>query len=385
MKHHVIGVVVGVMLSALVLLSRARHVREAPRALEPVHVVSDVEGSLDEVLMHYVPEVERAIEPTYRDFLRSLDARTRVVLVIRRGDRAKLDAFLARIAAIRSTDARVRVVETDAAMGVWSKDRALVLEPLEDGHVPLLIPPKPRPGEGSRQQDWGIVQSVASLLPGELVAREIPIAFDAGDFAVVSGRVVVDVNLYARNRTRSAKSPEDLLERVKTVFGPDVIMLGHDIGDVPRHHMSMYMALLDKDTALVGDPRAGEALVARDYAPGERSPETALPLRADFSPATLARFDHAAEELAAGGLHVVRIPTVAFDDKTYFAYTNGVYETRAGHKTVRMPVFDEPALDDAARKVYESLGWTVVPISARAVYAQHGTIGCLVNVLRRTP
>jgi hypothetical protein len=42
-----------------------------------------------------------------------------------------------------------------------------------------------------------------------------------------------------------------------------------------------------------------------------------------------------------------------------------------------------PALDQAAREVYERLGWTVIPVSVRDVYTQHGTIGCLVNVLSR--
>jgi hypothetical protein len=216
------------------------------------------------------------------------------------------------------------------------------------------------------------------------MAREIPMAFDAGDFAVTSGRVVIDVNLYARNRSRGMKTPSDLLERAQAVFGRDVVMLGTDVGDVPQHHMSMYMALLDDETALVGDPRAGRTLVGGVYAPGETSPETGLPLRADFSLTMIARFDRAAADLAAAGFRVVRIPTVPFDDKTYFAYTNGVYETRDGRRIARVPWFDVKALDDEARRVYESLGWSVIPIAARAIYPQHGTIGCLVNVLRRT-
>jgi hypothetical protein len=80
---------------------------------------------------------------------------------------------------------------------------------------------------------------------------------------------------------------------------------------------------------------------------------------------------------------VVRIPTVPFDDKTYFAYTNGVYETRGGRRFAWVPSFGVPAIDDAARAVYEGLGWSVVPVSVRSLYAQHGTIGCVVNVLAR--
>jgi hypothetical protein len=375
-----VGLVAGLLLSAAVLLVRARYIEPRAAPHETLAVMSEAQGALDEVLMHYVPELGDVLAPTYRDFLRSLDPKTRVTFVIRRGDQARLDAFLEGDIARE----RVRVVEIDVPLGAWSKDRALVLSTVHDGRAALLIPPRPRPGEGSRPADWDIVPALALAMPDEIVAREIPFAFDAGDLAITNGRIVVDVNLFARNRSRGIKTPGDLRERVEAVFGHDVIMLGSDVGDVPRHHMSMYMALLDDDTALVGDPRAGLAMVGSDYTPGETSPETDLPLHADFSAETLARFDRAAADLAAAGFRVVRIPTVAFDDKTYFAYTNGVYETRAGRRIARTPWFDVKPLDDAARKVYESLGWSVIPIAARSIYPQHGAIGCLVNVLRRS-
>jgi hypothetical protein len=147
--------------------------------------------------------------------------------------------------------------------------------------------------------------------------------------------------------------------------------------------MSMYMAALDGGVALVGDPAAGVHIAGDGFMPGEKSAETGEPLRADASPTTIARFDRAAAALARTGFRVVRIPTIAFDDKTYFAYTNGVFETRGVERIARIPTFDLPALDDAARAVYEGLGWRVVPVRSRAVYTQHGTIGCLVNVLAR--
>jgi hypothetical protein len=200
---------------------------------------------------------------------------------------------------------------------------------------------------------------------------------------MTSRRVLFDVNLFARNRSRGFRSAEELRDRMKSILGRDVVMLGKEPGDVPRHHMSMYMALLDGGVALVGDPEAGARLVGRGYVPGESSPESGEPLRADFSHETTARFDRAAAELDAAGFRVVRIPTVPFDDKTYFAYTNGVYETRAGRRVAWVPQFGATELDAAAREVYARLDYHVIPVSVRGVYAQHGTIGCLVNVLSR--
>jgi hypothetical protein len=115
-------------------------------------------------------------------------------------------------------------------------------------------------------------------------------------------------------------------------------------------------------------------------------------MRGDFSDATIARFERAAKDLAAAGYRVVRVPTVAFDDKTYFAYTNGVYETRGARKIAWVPQYADPSLPDAvkiakldeiAQKAYEDLGWTVHPVAVRAAYPYHGTIGCLANVLAR--
>ncbi len=383
------GAALGLLLALAVLF------RAGPRSTEKIAVraaaaalsaaaVADDAGPLREVLMHYVPEVEPSFHATYRDFLLSLAPETRVLFVVRRQDRARLDAFLAALDGTGGLARRVRVVEIGRPLGIWSKDRALVLgDAGANAKIELVIPPRTRPGEGSRPADWDIVPAVAAALPDEIVVRQLPIAFDAGDFAITRSRVLFDVNLFARNRARGFRSPEELRDRMSTLLGRDVLMLGTEVGDVPRHHMSMYMTLLEGSVALVGDPEAGARLVGRDYVPGETSPETGELLHSDFTLATRARFERAASDLAAAGFRVVRIPTVPFDDKTYFAYTNGVYETRGGRRMAWVPSFGVPAIDDAARTVYEGLGWSVVPVSVRSLYASHGTIGCVVNVLAR--
>jgi hypothetical protein len=168
------------------------------------------------------------------------------------------------------------------------------------------------------------------------------------------------------------------------LLGRDVVMLGLEEGDVPRHHMSMYMAPLPGGTVLVGDPSIAAKIVGERFEPGEVSPETSGKLVADFSAAMQSRFDRAARDLARAGFRVVRIPNVPFDDKTYFAYTNGIYETRDGRRRAWVPKFDVPALDRAAFEVYEKEGFEVIPVGVRKLYPQHGTLGCVVNILSRT-
>lgn len=80
---------------------------------------------------------------------------------------------------------------------------------------------------------------------------------------------------------------------------------------------------------------------------------------------------------------MVKLPTAILGVKTYKSYNDAVFETNAGRRIVYMPWYDEPALDSAAKRAYESAGWKVVPIPVRTVYRFRGTIGCLINVLER--
>jgi hypothetical protein len=149
----------------------------------------------------------------------------------------------------------------------------------------------------------------------------------------------------------------------------------------------MYMTPLGnrggRDVVLVGDPRLSRDIVGEGFMPGEIDPDTARPLRADFSATMLARHDRAAAALAEAGFSVVRIPTVPFLDKTYMAYTNGVFGTWGARRIAWVPSYEIPGLDRRAHAVYEELGWEVRPVRVRSVYAYHGTIGCLVNVIGR--
>ena len=394
------GVLLGIVIVVLVLRYAPREKVAAP-AKDPAPLAGAVlvedRGTLDEVLFHYVPRLEPIFAAPYRDFLGTLDPSTRLVAVIQRdgpgGGPDSLHRFLKKIDPSGAIDARTRIVEVPGPISAWSKDRALVLGPgTTSDRTGLLIPVPPDPKWVERANDWRTLAALAGAMPERFYVNEMPLEFDAGDFAVTGTRVLVDVNLFVKNRARGIASAPAMRELVAKLLARDVVMLGAEDGDVPRHHMSMYMAPLGEDTVLVGDPKAAIPIVGADYVPGEPSPDTGNPLRGDFSDVMVARFERAAKDLTDAGYRVVRIPTVAFDDKTYFAYTNGVYETRGGKKIAWVPQYADTSLpdaakiaklDEAARKIYEDLGWTVKPVAVRASYPYHGTIGCLANVLAR--
>jgi hypothetical protein len=298
-----------------------------------------------------------------------------------------LGAFLSRVDSSGALAKRTRIVETQGPITVWSKDRALVAA---GPRTQLLVPVRPDARWRERYDDWATAPSIAKSAPEELVVTELPLEFDAGDFAATGERIIVDANLLGKNRKRGLVTPSALTSLLERTFHRDIVFLGREEGDVPRHHLSMYMAPLGHGVVLVGDPLAGRDLVGADFRPGDRSPDNGEELVADFSEAMVARFDRAAKDLASAGFRVERVPVVPFDDKTYFAYTNGVYETRAGEKIAYIPHYaketNDPAVaraDAVASDVYRRLGWKIRPIRVRAAYPFHGTIGCLANVLAR--
>ena len=387
------GIALGLAITVMVLRLLPDRPPAEPAAPQPLagQLLPEDEGPLQEVLFHYVPKLEPLLREPYQDFLGTLHPTTRLIAVVpdEAGVTGRLRAFLAEIDPSEALFERTRVVEVPGPISPWSKDRALVMSPpAGESRGLLLVPEPPALKWRERRNDWRTVQLVASAMPDRYLVHQLPLQLDAGDFAVTGRGVLVDVNLVEKNRDRGITSPAELRRFLESKLGREVVVLGQRAGDVPRHHLSMYMAPLGnwegRDVVLVGDVRLAEPIVGADFVPGELSADTGKPLKADFSAETAARHDRAARALEAAGFEVVRIPTVAFDDKTYMAYTNGVYATRGGVRIAWVPRYGIEQLDELAFATYRKLGWQVRPVSVRQVYPYHGTIGCLVNVLSRS-
>jgi hypothetical protein len=350
-------------------------------------VLPEADGALAHVLMHWTPGGDAVLAPAYQDFLRPLDGAVTVSFVVPRGmSTTEQAAFSSRLDTIDPTGGlrqRALVIEVEGPITPWSKDRALVTSPSGDKPARLIVPAEPTDNWKERRNDWRSVAEVAKKLSPQFSREVAPFDFDAGDLMVGRGQLLVDTNLLEKNRRRGYTSMKALGARLGEYFHMPVLTLGDTWGDTPRHHLSMYMTTLTQNHVLVGDPLAGRALVGENWEPGERGVESGKPLVADSSPETVARFERAAKELAAHGFQVTRIPTVAFEDKTYLAYTNGVFEVRDKRRIAYLPSYDVPALDAAAHDIYRKLGWEVIPIRVRGLYPFHGTIGCVVNVLER--
>jgi hypothetical protein len=303
----------------------------------------------------------------------------RVEVDVEVAEAAHFDRFvgLLRAAGVGSLD-RFHPVVVGSAITTWSRDRYAALVG-EHGEVSILAPPFLGAAFAARTGDFRSAFAISAALyrHDPQVAKY---AFEGGDLAATPRYLFADVNLVERNKGRGLVDREILARRLAHDFGQELIWLGDATGDVPTHHIMMYMVPLDDRTVAVGDERA--ALALTDAAHVDRED---LGLDPDVD-TQIRRFDHAAELLAARGFHVVRFPALVLEGgRTFVTYTNALFDRAAQgtQRVVYLPTYQIPALDDEAARQYAALGYTVHRIDVSSIYHANGSLGCLVNVIAR--
>ncbi|MFZ4578269.1 MAG: hypothetical protein ACOYOB_07715 [Myxococcota bacterium] len=385
-----IGLALG--LGAAVLAGRCTSVsQDAP--VSKGQAVSEVAGSLAEVWLQYATDAQPIVGDAQADFLNALDADTRIHVTVAKQQVPDLHSFL-RARGLDGLGDRLRIVEVLGPVTPWTRDRALALagNALD---LTLLVPPPPDLEWERRRNDWSAVWQWARAR-GHTQVTKLPLDFDAGDLILADDVVLFDANLLAKNTRHGFRTHADLAKALHAWTGRPALCLGSRPGDVPRYHMAMYVMPTGSRRALVGDPGLARALTGPGWRPGDLSVETEQALVADDRAEVQAQFDRAAADLRAAGWQVARVPVVAFDDRTYVTYTNAILETRpqlsgqGARRVVYLPVYASPngpaaavGLDAAAVRVWQAEGYQVKPIRVAGTWRHHGTIGCLVNVLRR--
>lgn len=355
------GVLAGVIASAVALrVANCFHARGAAHHL----VAEDASASLRTIAIHYAPAADAVALGVWTQLFAVLPADVTVeVEVAARADFARFTRAMT--AAGFPHLERFHAVEVGAPITTWSRDRYAAL----DGAI--LAPPKIETASIARAGDARSPAAIAHALY-DRAPRTSAIVFEGGDLAATPRYVFADVNLVARNLGRGDAVDRDAIEaELHHHLAQELVWLGDALGEVPRHHIMMYMVPLDDDTVAVGDVRAGVALLAGD-----------VPL-ADVDEQA-ARFDRAAALIAARGFHVVRVPAVVLaGGGAFITYTNALFDRRGDRRIVYLPTYAQPALDAAGRRFYEARGYEVHPIDVSAIYHLNGSLGCLVNVLAR--
>lgn len=365
------GVAAGLVASALIVaiggLARG-NVRPTTKL-----VAEDASAPLSRIAIHYAPGNDRVALPVWRDLFTTLPPSVRVdVEVTAAPDFDRLLRKL-RSAEVPNLD-RLHVVVVGAPITTWSRDRYAALVD-EDGHGSILAPPRV---ETPFQKRAGDASSPAAISRAAY-DRDPTIAnivFEGGDLAATPRWVFADANLANRNVGRTTADRASIEAELHRRLGQDIVWLGSEVGDVPRHHIMMYMMPLDDGTVAVGDVREGVRLLATE-------PEGADLALADTE-VEAARFDRAAGQLAAMGFRVVRVPAVVLAGAgSYVTYTNALFDRRGDQKIVYLPTYALPALDAAGTAFWEGQGFEVHPIDVSSIYKLNGSLGCLVNVLAR--
>jgi len=368
------GLALGSLLSLGLVWAHGR-LAPAPRPAAPArgdHVREDG-GPLRAVLIHYAPDTAPIMLPLYDQLLRALPRATTVqVACATAADCADLGAALA-ARGVPDLD-RLRPVVVGAAITTWSRDR-FAAKRLPDGRLEILAPPRaPTPFE-PRAGD-GVVPFALGRTVGA-PTRTAAFAFEGGDLASTAHHLFVDVNLLARQQAFRPVDRAALRAALAAEFTQEIVLLGQQEGDVPQHHIMMFLAPLGGRRVVVGDPAWGQRLLDAD-------PASRATIPADRTTATAARFERVARELGSLGFEVVRAPVVVLEGGgAYVTYTNALFFEDAGRRVVALPTYGLAALDRAAQDLYRSLGFEVRPVDVAAVYRHNGSLGCLINVLER--
>jgi hypothetical protein len=356
------GAILGGLVVGALILKIAGAVREPPGTTTRL-VAENASGELRRIAIHYAPDGGADALPIYRELVRALPQQVELVVEVARAE--DFDAFLA---ALPEARARARRVVVGVPITTWSRDRYAALVD-RDGGGAILAPPRIETPFRERAGDMQSAEAV-SLALYDRAPRISEIVFEGGDLAATPNLVFADANLANRNAGRGVgRSTID--RELRRRFSQQVVWLGEAAGDVPRHHIMMYMVPIDDHTVVVGDVRAGVKLLDR-------------PLALDDIDVQAARFDRVAALLTARGYRVLRAPVLVLAGAgAYVTYTNALFDRRGDTPIVYMPTYALPALDNAGAAFWRAQGFEVHPIDLSTLYELGGSLGCLVNVLER--
>jgi len=339
-------------------------------------LLSDCDGALGELVIHYTLDAAPVTGPIFGEFLRQVPAGVDVHVVC--PDRAAYDDLRGRAGALRC---RLLPVVVGHEITGWSRDRWLAMKAGKPGGPHLLVSSRSEMGADvwpARRGDHCVGRDLALHLGRGTASLRSDLFFDGGDFVADRETVFVAPAVLARNLRLTVDGSSELSRQLEVLLRHRVVLLK----DAPDHHAGMFMMTAGRRTVVVGDPAAGHRFWGAMNADRRAA---CLPQTPDFSDATRERFDSVARACAAAGYRVVRIPTVAgVDSRTYLTYVNVIIDERPGRPAVYMPVYrwaDEMNL--AAQQVWADMGYEVRPMDCSTAMPHGGSLRCLVSVLRR--
>jgi N-dimethylarginine dimethylaminohydrolase len=376
----VLGVVLGLLTASAILSLTGNTLK---KRTESGPILSECDGRLRELVVHYEPSARPMVAAVYRDFLGALEADVTVHVVC-----PTAVAYEDFLSLAGTTKCRLSPIITHHPITTWSRDRWVALAPGSLKDPTTLWMPRGEAAEEiwpARAGDEQVGHDIASALGPAVFARRSHLYFDGGDFLADSKSVFVVPRVLQRNIQHTVRSRDEFLRTLTAELKRKVVLLTES----PDHHAGMFMASVGNNTMLVGDPHLGKECVPAEFLSDTTSQGDYfmnLPGGPDFTPDTQRLFDAVASQCAAAGYQVVRIPTIpARDGRTYLTFLNALIESTGEKKIVYLPFYrGAEALNAAARKVWTDLGFEIRPVDCTDVFPNFGCLHCLVNILRRS-
>ena len=172
-------------------------------------ILSECDGHLRELVLHYEPTAKAIVAPIYRDFLRALDHEVTVHLVC--PDRAAFDDFTA---TMDHVPCRISPILAGHPITAWSRDRWVALTPAAPGSATTLWSPRGEAGNEvwpARAGDERVGRDIAAALAPSVRARRSNLYFDGGDFLADGETVFVVPRVLQRNIQQTVRSREEFL------------------------------------------------------------------------------------------------------------------------------------------------------------------------------
>lgn len=363
------GVVIGLLAAGVMLCFPP----PPPRPIDPLAAagptLSDCDGPLAELVMHYTAESAPLTDTPYGQFLAALPADVTVHVVC--GSADDWADFRQRFGELRQT---LKPLLVEHPITCWSRDRWLALD--RDGMITLLTPAAEN-GQASWPRRAGDARVAAELAAARPNVRHVrsDLYFDGGDCVADRHTAFITPDVIDRNVGLSVPDADELHARLQRSLKRPVVLLD----EAPPYHAGMYMMPAGEGRMIVGDPLLAAGVL------DEATLADLLPCGVDHSPEMQQRFDAVAERCRKAGYDVTRIPTVVgTDGRTFLTWVNVILDDREGSRVVYLPVFDnaEP-LNETASQIWESLGYEVRPINCTSSYQNFGSLRCLVSVLKR--
>lgn len=352
-------------------------------------LISEYAGTIDHIVIHQ-PEalVGQSWQATH-DLLKALPKSTFTLVC---NSPKAVEEVTGRLRQWRFTDrGNVRLMPVEGPLLMWARDRYIATRRSASESVPVWITPEPPPtfDAARRGNERGIPDAFNEIEP-TCKRVDVGLVLEGGNVVASRTNVYVGANVFRENA--SAGDSSRVRSLLEDLFAGKLIVVGDDGGNVPCDHVDMYLTAIDDNKVLVGSPSlARKVIAAADEASKQAlyerlyiTPNMPPPVGPDFTPSRIKLLDDIAERLSSEGVEVIRIPYADSRGGDFIVtYNNVLQETREGERIVIMPIYGIPAMDRAARDVYESLGMKVREVNVSTISHLVGAVRCMGNVVER--